>query len=136
MKALICFWMCLIVTALDPPAMEDFKWKNRLIVAFDSLEPNDWSNDEVKERLDDRKLLIFEFEDEKLKNSNFDEAVELESFLALKSTQPAGIDWVLVGLDGGVKARGNKADFDLDKITKLIDGMPMRKSEIRRGKDN
>ena len=41
-----------------------------------------------------------------------------------------GFSVVLVGKDGGVKARYAKAP-DLDDVFSLIDGMPMRRSEMR-----
>lgn len=44
--------------------------------------------------------------------------------------QPAQL--VLIGKDGGVKARQSEGAFDLAEVFALIDGMPMRRAETRR----
>lgn len=40
-------------------------------------------------------------------------------------------EFVLIGLDGGVKRRFDSANFDLAKVFDLIDLMPMRRAELK-----
>jgi hypothetical protein len=42
-----------------------------------------------------------------------------------------GAQLVLIGKDGGIKARHSEDVFDLERIFTLIDSMPMRRAEMR-----
>lgn len=46
------------------------------------------------------------------------------------SADNRGFEIILIGLDGGVKKRETEV-FKIDDIFNLIDGMPMRRAEIR-----
>lgn len=43
-------------------------------------------------------------------------------------------EFVLIGLDGGVKRRFHSATFDLAKVFDLIDLMPMRRAELKQNR--
>lgn len=47
-----------------------------------------------------------------------------------KLTSPSAKEYILIGLDGGVKQRFNATEFDLEQIFNLIDIMPMRRQEL------
>jgi hypothetical protein len=111
--------------------LSDFKWENRLIVTFDI--PLEGFDSIVTSDFNDRKLLLFAFESENLKYSNFEGEIDQIDFLKL-SKKSSGF-YFLIGLDGGVKSYGKKEDFSISKLIKQIDSMPMRQSEIRK-KDN
>ena len=69
----------------------------------------------------DRDLIVFRvFED--------DEGKDLRERF---SPKPGGFTLILIGKDGGVKLRRENG-ADLQDIFDLIDGMPMRKAEMRR----
>ena len=46
--------------------------------------------------------------------------------------QGRGAQLVLIGKDGGVKARQSEGVFDLARVFELIDSMPMRRAEMQR----
>lgn len=97
--------------ALAQSNIDEFKWKNRVIVlrgnsdsgpfisALDKLE-------EARAELKERDVVILK-----------------------EKSQKFGI--ILYGKDGGKKWTGEE-DFKVSEITQLIDQMPMRKDEMRR----
>ncbi len=111
--------------------LSDFRWENRLIVTFDMPEME--ASTLESESISERKLLVFQFQSRKLANTNFEGEIDPEDFLRLQDRHIA--NYFLIGLDGGVKAKGKTEDFSLKKIMKQIDSMPMRQAEIQRKKD-
>ena len=53
-------------------------------------------------------------------------------YIEFKKTKKP-IEIILIGLDGGVKLHQTKL-LNLEKLFTLIDGMPMRKAEIKKNK--
>lgn len=113
----------------EPRSPEHYRWEQRLLVIFD-VPDADFSDFLDKEPgLEERKLLYFRFENRELLASNTSDTIDAASFASLRKSPE--VDWVLIGLDGGVKATGKEAPRLVD-IFKRIDSMPMRQSEIRR----
>lgn len=75
-------------------------------------------------------MLFIEFEQGRFIKTSGGEKIEYDEFLEVLAETKPKADWVLIGLDGGVKASGEQAEFSLMKIFRLIDQMPMRHSEI------
>ncbi|WP_087939531.1 DUF4174 domain-containing protein [Algoriphagus faecimaris] len=108
-------------------ALKDFRWENRILIIKEA------SLEQVEDKeLEDRKLLYFQFQGDSLNASNYEGEIDLESFEKMMEVRPSE-NWFLIGLDGGLK-RSGKGSPELDQISKIIDAMPMRQSEIRRGK--
>lgn len=64
-------------------------------------------------------------------HTNYTGEIHVQDFVNhLKRVKSQNENWILIGLDGGIKSTG---DFppNPSKIYRLIDAMPMRQSEIR-----
>ena len=128
MKPIFVLIFILISMPSSKKQLSDFKWENRLIVTFDI--PLQSFDSLTTSDLKDRKLLLFAFESENLKYSNFEGDIDQIDFLKLGKKYPGF--YFLIGLDGGVKSYGKKEDFSISELIKQIDSMPMRRSEIRK----
>ncbi|REG91435.1 uncharacterized protein DUF4174 [Algoriphagus antarcticus] len=83
-----------------------------------------------EKKIAERKLLFVGFKNDKFIKTSGEDQIDPAGFLKVLSQTRPNAEWVLIGLDGGVKATGNYQDFSLQKIYTLIDQMPMRQSEI------
>ena len=114
------------------------KWKNRVLIVL----ANDLENPILKKQVEElkkhtaglieRKLIVYISTPQKFKqgldSENWEISNEIYSeFKDLKS----GFEIILVGLDGGIKSR-NENFTPAQNIFALIDGMPMRRQEIRK----
>lgn len=130
-------------TAAQANPLSQFRWKNRPLLIF-ATDADDRNAQETRRALDvsdceltDRDMVIGWILERG--ESRFGEVIidattadALRSRLGIEDGDFAA---VLVGKDGGVKARYAKAP-DLNDVFALIDGMPMRRSEMRqRGLD-
>ena len=110
------------------PTPEDYRWKNRLILLFapagsdTALQQQVAVLTEKKGEVTDRDLLYFQI------HPDSPEAVKL--FRGYEVARD-GFTLLLIGKDGGVKLRSRKV-VPFMKIADLIDGMPMRRAEMRR----
>jgi hypothetical protein len=120
----------------DPLA--ELRWKNRILVMFavDTADPKLMMANESLEasvcELADRDMVIgvvLERGQSRMGAAPIDSrtADQIRSRLRVKG---AGFAAVLVGKDGGVKARYRTAP-PLEEVFALIDGMPMRRAEQR-----
>ncbi|WP_262481357.1 DUF4174 domain-containing protein [Algoriphagus antarcticus] len=110
--------------------LEDFRWKNRLVIMnFENLTLDSLLAGSEK-KIAERKLLFVGFKNDKFIKTSGEDQIDPAGFLKVLSQTRPNAEWVLIGLDGGVKATGNYQDFSLQKIYTLIDQMPMRQSEI------
>jgi len=116
-------------------SLEDFRWKNRLLVIFGEEAIDKKLLETQLDEIQERKLIIMRFQNEELVYSTDTLDIKVESFLKLKSKNPRA-DWMLIGLDGGVKSSGKSRELDLLKTFKRIDSMPMRQSEMRKDGKN
>jgi|AntRauMFilla1563_2_1112583.scaffolds.fasta_scaffold16565_2 hypothetical protein len=114
---------------------EDYMWKNRIFILSDSQSISETLSPELIAEVNERKLLIYQFDKGDLIWTNDSSKINTDSFLE-KLPQPKSNQnqWVLIGLDGGIKDSGNTTP-NLTDILNTIDAMPMRQSEIRRKKD-
>lgn len=132
----ICKLGFVVIMALTASAygqkLSDYQWKNRIIILSDQ-EP-DFSN--AKEALEtlsafdkelkERDILIFLHRDGKRYDTNF----KLVNTAIVKSIQKNFSGYFLIGKDGGIKSR-KPYPIDPNAIFTLIDGMPMRRAEIK-----
>lgn len=121
---------------------QDFKkhqWKNRVLIVSTI---DDTSSDFLKQidllknldqELKERKLIVYQIVDDKYKvgfSSNFKSSNSISNkYVNTKK----GVQITLIGLDGGVKLKQNSV-LITEKLFAIIDGMPMRKRELRKNK--
>lgn len=136
MKGLFFLLLSLVVFNMKPIEPRDLVWEKRILVISDSgANEVDWFADELREDLNERRLLVFVFSGKDLVQSNFDQEINPDSFLRLLiPTKGKLTSWVLIGLDGGKKNEGQSSP-NPDEIFRIIDSMPMRQSEIKRKGD-
>jgi hypothetical protein len=117
-------------------SLNDFRWEKRIIVVFDSpCFDQTWIKSHQKE-LEERKLLLVHVSEGQIQWKNLEEELAEKSFVKLSQNLKSGENWLLIGLDGGIKNQGAGA-VPMESLMRQIDSMPMRQSEIRRknGKD-
>jgi hypothetical protein len=130
---------------VDPDPLSAYRWAHRLLVIHvpdtepgrATLEAFRISLDDRMEDVLDRDLLIVPVGDLPRAGDTLRPAVVLGASerLAVRrqlGLQGRGAQLVLIGKDGGVKARQSENVFDLAAVFALIDGMPMRRAETRR----
>lgn len=116
----------------QPKSPEDFVWQNRILIINSKVALERWPIEHHSQKLDDRNLLVFQFNQEKLLSTNCRDQIDAARFLKkLNKFKGEDIQWVLIGLDGGIKKSG-KENPNPEEIFKIIDAMPMRQSEIRK----
>ncbi len=134
-----------VFLSLIPPSLmaqselSSYRWENRLILLFypsDTSEGLQYMLKEIeadKAEIADRDLVIFQLVEEG--NSRVGnrvlgakEAQEIRSRYRIKSGQAT---LILIGKDGGEKLRQEDSAIDLKVLYPLIDGMPMRRQEMR-----
>ena len=122
----------------DTIDLEEYKWKNRLLLVFAPSEDDTRYRSlekELREQEDaivERDLLVFrilEGGESRLGDSPIDDdsSALLRDRLAARTGQ---FTVVLIGKDGGEKLRRSD-EVELEAIFSLIDSMPMRQREMR-----
>lgn len=115
-----------------PEPLERFRWEYRVLLVFENPEAIPALR-RAEEEVGDRQIVWFAAEGGQWK-TNWEEELPQEFAQGLSRyhrTGPGKPEVVLLGKDGGEKCRGR--NFDLAAIFALIDSMPMRREEIRRG---
>ncbi|HDZ15557.1 hypothetical protein LCGC14_1093240 [marine sediment metagenome] len=121
----------------EAQGLNDYQWKNRILLLVDKSSSSEAliSQLEVlnadKKALKERDLIIFRITPDEVLTSNGEKTKigqnEIYKNYNLESNFKGVI---LLGKDGGVKMR-QPFEVKTQKIFALIDGMPMRKREIR-----
>ena len=111
--------------------LAELKWKNRIILIRQSGNPEKLiaTLKQAAVEIDDRDIIWFVLEGKRItSNYLFELSDELLSDIQSR-LKSANEDILLIGKDGGVKARYNR--LDLNAIFREIDAMPMRIREMR-----
>lgn len=112
-------------------SLASLEWKNRIVIVHDqanvsenlaTLKQNDFE-------IVDRKIIWFVMSDKKLQTNYPGELGNDLSKNIIKKYDIKPYQVVLIGYDGGLKARYNS--LDLKAIFSAIDSMPMRIQEMR-----
>jgi hypothetical protein len=111
--------------------VEDFRWENRLLIMNFEKPLLDSMLVENEHKLEERKLLVVEFNKGKFIGSSGSDAIDAADFFKVITRPGSSTDWALVGLDGGVKDSGSFEEFSLKQVLIKIDQMPMRVSEMK-----
>ena len=132
------------LTAAGAQSLDPHRWNNRLLILVDT------SDDQLKlgRQLDqlrteatglrDRKLVVYQFNNEAYR-TGLDVAADwtpgtLPATLTNRIKNDGSFQLFLIGLDGGVKLHRDDVTRP-ETIFSLIDGMPMRRAELRRRSD-
>lgn len=116
--------------------LQKHQWKNRVLLIYaDDVNSNQLQEQikilaEDKKGLQERKLVIYQFVKDKFTtdfNTVWFSSKEQFKKYHKKSNR---FEVLLIGLDGGLKYRQTKL-VSLEKLFTLIDGMPMRKRELK-----
>lgn len=119
--------------------LQQYQWQNRIIVVYADEPELDLLTKQLEllteepSELSERKLLVIHAHKDRYKE-NFPENSEwISSTLKdeLNISTKTEFEVFLIGLDGGIKLRQQEI-LQTKKLISLIDGMPMRKAEIRR----
>ncbi len=120
--------------------LSDHQWKNRLVLILTESKSLGVYKDQINELLTDRpdleerKLVIYSvMPDQYKKGITSQEWVNSKDLYDEYKKAEDEFEVILIGLDGGVKLRQTKL-LTNDKLFAIIDGMPMRRAEIRREK--
>lgn len=116
--------------------IESYKWEKRVLLIFSDAKNNKKLQQQIeilskdKKGLKERKLKIYQFSENQF-TTDFS-TVWLSSALKTEKYKRKSEHFkvVLIGLDGGIKLKQNDL-LSLEKLVTMIDGMPMRKREVK-----
>ena len=120
-------------------SMQEYRWQNRLLL----LHPNNEAAlslltdliDEHQAEIEERKLQIFvTWRNRLLALPEIEHKVKATDVLRMLVTHQANM--VLIGLDGGIKHQSEQIPPNFEQLFTLIDGMPMRQSELNQSSVN
>ena len=122
--------------------LDKHRWQDRVILVFFPSEQNDLYQDQIKlfsnhsEGMVDRDLVLYKIfsNSGKYENSATLSKTDVNSLRKRFSISQEEVVIILIGKDGGEKARKTNEIFAVQELFALIDGMPMRRQEIRRKK--
>ncbi len=123
---------------MNAQSLDDYRWKNRVLVLADVAIDSEALQSQLqvftadKEALADRNLIIFLVTKNVVYRAN-GESSEMNAQRLRKNLdiQQGFRGTLLIGKDGGVKMR-EEFQVDPETIFTLIDGMPMRRAEMRK----
>jgi hypothetical protein len=140
MKAYLAFFLFLFFTTSPLMAqLEQHRWKDRILLLFAPSELQIEYQQQLaglqKDTigLADRKLIIYS-----IFSQSENQQLETTAVAGLQkhyNPEKHSFKILLIGKDGGVKAQQNHP-ISREELFALIDGMPMRRAEIRRKNGN
>ncbi|AUC15758.1 hypothetical protein BTO06_11625 [Tenacibaculum sp. SZ-18] len=126
---------------LDLP---EYEWKNRVVLIItngnSSLRKQQlYELHSSLREFEERKLAFFEIQPQryrrislKLKTENQDNWIYSEQPYEKYKSKKSKFKVLLIGLDGGIKNKRTKKIFTQKELFSIIDGMPMRRRELKR----
>lgn len=132
----------LTFSSLSSQDLDQHRWEQRVILIFGQLPQADLFQQQLKEltnapdELEDRDLVIYRFYAGKGwdPDNNLLTPSKVEHIRSRYNPHQEDFQFILIGKDGGVKLR-SKQVVAMNKLYGLIDGMPMRRAEMRRKKE-
>jgi len=136
MKNVILFCIFFSLIKSYSQQIEKHQWKNRVLLVFSNTKDDEKFQRQIeilskeKKGLSERKLKIYQFSENQF-TTDFNTAW-FSSTLTIKKyiRNSEGFKVVLVGLDGGIKVEQTSL-LSTEKLFAIIDGMLMRREEIR-----
>ena len=117
-----------------------YEWENRVLMVFTDDKDSKKFKEQIellkneKEGLEERKLIVFQVLPNFF-NFNFEKRWNPSpSFHQKYNPEKADFKIILIGLDGGIKLHQNEI-LTTEKLFAIIDGMPIRKNELRNKKN-
>ncbi|MBO3115644.1 DUF4174 domain-containing protein [Winogradskyella sp. DF17] len=125
--------------SINSQNLESFKWKNRLLLVLTSNTKSTAFTRQLKiletesKGLEERKLLVFKISPylEMSSQEHNDYWITDSKVFKKYNSSPEEFKVILIGLDGGIKLEQNTV-LTAKNLFTLIDGMPMRRTEIRK----
>lgn len=122
--------------SLSNAQMEQHKWKERVLLILSKkdsdLVKKQWKEfSEIPSKTKERKLVLYKVQPSYFFNSKDNIQQNSASLYREYKRSNKGFEVVLIGLDGGIKLRQAKF-LTAKKLFTIIDGMPMRKLELRK----
>lgn len=121
--------------------LADHRWENRVLLLLSTEISQEDLGQQISEirsnrkEMEERKLITFLLTpDQSYMGFNFDESLSNRDIYRKYKVTEGPFEMVLIGLDGGVKKRYTGYE-DLAKIFAVIDGMPMRRAELKSKKE-
>lgn len=117
---------------LKAQKLSDYTWKHRIIILsdtdaeFKNAKPALTTISAYKEKLKDRDIILFLHRNGQLYNTG----LKRTGVKTTASVPKNFTGYLLIGKDGGIKAKKTYPIHPEDIFT-LIDGMPMRRAEIK-----
>ena len=119
--------------------LQQYQWENRIIVVYSNETELDLVSKQLEllkkepNKLSERKILVIQAHKNRYKTIFPENSEWISSSLKdeLEISVETDFEVFLLGLDGGIKLRQQEI-VQTEKLFSLIDGMPMRKAEIRR----
>ena len=112
------------------------QWENRVLLVFTDDKKSDNFKHQIKilsenkKELTERKLVIYQFTENDF-TTDFSEVWYSSNSMFKKYVNTSdSFKVLLLGLDGGIKLEQDKI-LSLEKLFTIIDGMPMRRSELK-----
>ena len=139
---LVILIIVLIPTSSQAQVLEDYLWKNRVLIVKTDQEDNQLYKTQLqeltrdKQGLIERKLVLFFKTDKALNIKDYSTSQQIEDTInvndsdAILQVLNSEFEVILIGLDGSIKLRQNQF-LPLEELFRIIDSMPMRQSEIR-----
>ena len=131
MRFTIFIIFALIIFPMKSQELEKHQWNDRILLilnAEDDQQLSEFLSD--TNGLKERKLVNYDLKPGKARLVFPEKTAFRESALFKKYAENKNFEVVLIGLDGGVKLRQTEI-LENEELFAVIDGMPMRKAEIR-----
>tara|TARA_R110000744_G_scaffold314004_1_gene421093 strand:+ start:143 stop:556 length:414 start_codon:yes stop_codon:yes gene_type:complete len=119
-------------TSITAQKLSDYKWKNRVLILSDKNLDSDEMNTALRtikgstKELKERDIILFLHQEGTFYNLDKKEVKSESSNIISKYFS----GYVLIGKDGGIKAK-HPYPLELEDLFNLIDGMPMRRIEMK-----
>jgi hypothetical protein len=134
----------LSISPIDAQNLQDHKWKNRiLLVVADEINSSAFQNqldelNKIPKEIKERKLVIYGILPEQyfimnsLMSDGYRKWKKSTLLYDTYGSEKASFRVILIGLDGG-KKHSQTTQLSNQDLIGIIDSMPMRAAEIRRG---
>lgn len=144
---LLVFVLVLCVSILPAQNLDlsEFEWKNRVLLTVSNSNSSLLASEQMTvfnsnaKGFKERKLILFEIQPERYRKITVNDMSIIKTdwkysnkpFLKYK-LKKARFKVLLIGLDGGIKNTKTNKIFTQRDLFAIIDGMPMRKRELRK----
>ncbi len=140
MKFLATIFLLTLSMTLFSQNVENYQWRKRVVIVYTSDIHSDVYRNQIADLISDmpsweeRKLVLIQVSQNQYKMGTDEDAswqdIEHKDFWARAQKLKDPFTFELIGLDGGSKYVSNHF-LPREQLFALIDGMPMRKAELR-----